>query len=79
MTKVVAGAAIAVGECGEDDVTSANLEQMAATLAVRPPTDADRRELVVILRWLARLVRELEASGPNSSTASTPMDDRLPD
>ena len=30
MTKVVAGAAIAVGECGEDDVTSANLEQIAA-------------------------------------------------
>ena len=79
MTKVVAGAVIAVGECGEDDVTSANLEQMAATLALRPPTDADRRELVVILRWLARLIRELEASAPNASTASRPTDDRSPE
>jgi hypothetical protein len=79
MTKVVAGAVIAPGECGEDDITSANLEQMAATLAMRPPTDADRRELVEILRWLAKMVRELEASSPNSSTASTPADDSSPE
>jgi hypothetical protein len=39
MTKIVAGAVIAAGECGEDDITSANLEQMAATLETRPPTD----------------------------------------
>ena len=72
MTKIVAGAVIATGECGEDDVTSANLEQMAATLATRPPTDADRRELVVMLRWLARLVRGMEESPPDPSTAPAP-------
>ena len=60
MTKIVAGAAIAPGECGEDDITSANLDQMAATLETRPPTDDDRRELVKMLRWLAKLVREIE-------------------
>jgi hypothetical protein len=72
MTKVVAGTVIAVGACGEDDVTSVNLEQMAATLGSgRPPTDADRRELVVMLRWLAKLVRSIEASAdsPAQSTA----------
>ena len=62
MTKIVAGATIATGECGNDDVTSLNLEQMAATLARRPPTEADRRELVEMLRWLAKLVRGLEES-----------------
>jgi hypothetical protein len=61
MSKFVAGAEIVAGVCGEDDITSANLEQMAATLETRPPTDDDRRELVEILRWLAKLVRELEA------------------
>ncbi len=79
MTKVVAGAVIVAGECGEDDVTSENLEQMAATLEMRPPTEDDRRELVEMLRWLARLVRELEASSPGSSTASTPADIRSPE
>ncbi|MEP7202443.1 MAG: hypothetical protein ABI894_07535 [Ilumatobacteraceae bacterium] len=69
MTKVVAGAIIAAGACGNDDVTSANLEQMAATLAVRPPTDQDRRELVEMLRWLAELVREWETAAPASPTA----------
>jgi hypothetical protein len=66
MTKIIAGAAIEPGECGEDDVTSANLEQMADTLEKRPPTDDDRRELVVILRWLATLVREMEAEADAS-------------
>jgi hypothetical protein len=61
VTKIVAGAVIAPGECGEDDITSANLEQMADTLATRPPTDDDRRELVEILRFLAKVVREMEA------------------
>lgn len=60
--KVVAGAVIVPGECGEDDVTAANLEQMADTLAIRPPTDDDRRELVNLLRWLARFVRQVDAS-----------------
>jgi hypothetical protein len=46
MSKIVAGAMIAAGECGEDDITSAGLEQMANTLETRPPTDDDRRELV---------------------------------
>ena len=67
MTKIVAGTAIEPGECGEDDVTSANLEQMADTLEKRPPTEADRKELVVILRWLAGLVRDMEQSVPDSS------------
>ncbi len=58
--RVVAGATILPGECGEDDITAANLEQMAATLELGPPTDADRRELVEILRWLAKLVREMD-------------------
>ena len=49
---------------------------MAATLAMRPPTDADRRELVEMLRWLAKLVRELEASSPGSSK---PADEQLSD
>lgn len=75
MTKVVAGAVIVAGECGRDDVTSANLEQMASTLEMRPPTESDRRELVEMLRWLARLVRELEASAfvpaPPSTTAES--------
>lgn len=61
MSKIVAGAVIKAGECGEDDITSANLDQMAATLETRPPTDDDRRELVKMLRWLAKMVRELEA------------------
>ncbi len=61
MAKVVAGAVVLPGECGEDDITSANLEQMADTLSIRPPTDADRQELVVILRWIAKLVREMES------------------
>jgi hypothetical protein len=42
MTKIVAGAVIAAGECGEDDITSENLEQMATTLETRSPTDDDR-------------------------------------
>jgi hypothetical protein len=72
MTKVVAGAIIAVGECGNDDVTSDNLDQMAATLATRPPTDEDRRELVVILRWLAKMVREMEQSAESVSGVGRP-------
>jgi hypothetical protein len=72
MTKVVAGAIIAVGECGNDDVTSANLDQMAATLATRPPTDEDRRELVVMLRWLAKMVREMEQSAESVSEVGRP-------
>ena len=79
MPKFVAGTFIATGECGEDDVTSANLEQMAATLATRPPTEEDRRELVQMLRGLARLVRELETAASDSTTASTSADDRSPD
>jgi hypothetical protein len=71
MSKIVAGAVIAAGECGEDDITSANLDQMAATLEMRPPTDDDRRELVQMLRWLAKLVRELEASPSNLSPPTT--------
>ena len=72
MTKVVAGAIIAVGECGNDDVTSANLDQMAATLATRAPTDEDRRELVVMLRWLAKMVREMEQSAESVSEVGPP-------
>ena len=79
MRKIVAGAVIAAGECGEDDITSANLEQMAATLETRPPTDDDRRELVEILRWLAQVVRELEASSSTFSLPSTPADDPPPE
>ncbi len=79
MSKIVAGAVIVPGECGEDDITSANLEQMAATLETRPPTDDDRRELVVLLRWLAKLVRELEAPSSNLSPPSTPVDDPPPE
>ena len=60
MAKIVAGAEIHPGECGEDDITADNLEQMADTLAARPPTDEDRAELVVMLRWLAVVVRELD-------------------
>jgi hypothetical protein len=71
MRKVIAGAEIAAGECGEDDITSANLEQMAETLAMRPPTDADRLELVTMLRWLAKLVREIEGSSSDAPTPST--------
>ena len=44
MPKFVAGAFIATGECGEGDLTSANLEQMAATPAQRPLTDTERTE-----------------------------------
>lgn len=58
--KIVAGAVIKPGECGEDDVTAENLEQMAATVAKGPISDADRVELADLLRWLARLVRTLE-------------------
>ena len=76
MPKFIAGAFIATGECGEDDVTSANLEQMAATLAERSLTDPERRDLAHMLRWLAKVVRELEASSPDSSTVSTPTDER---
>ena len=76
MTKIVAGAVIAAGECGEDDITAANLEQMAATLETRPPTDDDRRELVEILRWLAKVVRELDASASNSVPTTTPLDEQ---
>jgi len=74
MNKIVAGAVIEPGVCGEDDITSANLEQMAATLETRPPTDDERRELVEILRWLAEVVREMETPSSNSSPAppSTP-------
>jgi hypothetical protein len=79
MNKIVAGAVIAAGECGGDDITSANLEQMAATLETRPPTDNDRRELVEILRWLAKVVRELEAPSSNFPPSSTPVDDRPPE
>jgi hypothetical protein len=73
MTKIIAGAAIAAGECGEHDITSANLEQMAATLETRPPTDDDRRELVEILRRLAKVVRELEAPASTFTPHATPV------
>ena len=76
MTKVVAGAVVAVGECGNDDVTSANLMQMADTLATRPPTDEDRRELVVILRWLANLVRAMEQSVAPKGRRRPPLSNR---
>jgi hypothetical protein len=79
MTKIIAGAVIAAGECGEDDITSANLEQMAATLETRSPTDDDRRELVEILRWLAKVVRELEAPSPAFTPPATPIDDPPPE
>jgi hypothetical protein len=78
MRKIVAGVVIAAGECGEDDITSENLDQMAATLEKRPPTDDDRRELVAILRWLANVVRELEAPSSNVSSA-TPVDRPQPE
>lgn len=67
MSKVVAGAFIEPGECGEDDITSANLDQMAATLETGPLTDDDRRELVEILHWLAKVVREMEAAASTNS------------
>ena len=73
MTKIVAGAVIAAGECGEDDITSANLDQMAATLETRPLTDDERRELVEILRWLAGVVRQLETPSSNQGTQSAPL------
>jgi hypothetical protein len=60
MVKIVAGAIISPGECGEDDITAENLEQMANTLEVGPPTDADRLELVEMLRWIAKLVRGMD-------------------
>ncbi|MEO6654068.1 MAG: hypothetical protein ABIP17_15580 [Ilumatobacteraceae bacterium] len=72
--KVVAGAEIQTGECGEDDITSANLEQMADTLETRRPTDDDRRELVVLLRWMARLVRNIELSSPDGAPESATTD-----
>jgi len=37
------------------------LSEMATTLATRPPTDEDRRELVIMLRWLAKVVREMDS------------------
>jgi hypothetical protein len=52
---------------------------MAATLESRPPTDDDRRELVEILRWLAKVVRELEAPSASLSPPSTPGDDPPPE
>ncbi len=77
MSRIVAGAVIAAGECGRDDITSANLDTMAATLEKRPPTDDDRRELAEILRWLANVVRELE--DPSSNVlAATPVDHPRP-
>jgi hypothetical protein len=78
MSNIVAGAVVLPGECGKDDITSANLDQMAATLETRPPTDEDRRELVEMLRSLARMVREMEASSPNMSPPTTPVDDPPP-
>jgi hypothetical protein len=78
MTRIVAGAVIAAGECGEDDITAANLEQMAATLEARPPTEDDRRELVEILRWLAKVVRELDAPSSNVSPPVTAINDSPP-
>ncbi len=71
MTKIVAGAVIAQGECGEDDITSVNLDQMADTLASRAPTVDERRELVEMLRWIAALVRGIEESAPEQAS-STP-------
>jgi hypothetical protein len=76
MAKVIAGAIVLPGECGEDDITAANLVQMADTLETRPLTDADRRELVLILRWMAELVREIDAgrdrpARPTESSEST--------
>ena len=72
MTKVVAGASIEPGSCGEDDITAENLEQMATTLESGPLTESDRRELADILRWMAKLVREIDAAAAADATASTP-------
>ena len=63
----------------EDDITSANLEQMANTLETRQPIDDDRRELVVLLRWTARLVRNIELSSPNGAPKSATTDALLSD
>lgn len=60
MDRVVAGTVIRAGECGEDDITSANLREMADTIEKGPLTEGDRRELVSMLRWLAQLVNEIE-------------------
>lgn len=69
MAKTVAGTVILPGPCGEDDVTSANLRQMADTLEERPPTEDDRRELVTMLRWLAGFVDQTEhPPGPPVAT-----------
>jgi hypothetical protein len=71
MTRMVAGASIEPGPCGEDDITAENLEQMATTLESRPPTESDRRELADILRWMARLVREIDAAAASDADGST--------
>lgn len=60
MDRVVAGTVIRAGACGEDDITSANLSEMADTVETRPLSEADRRELVSMLRWLAQLVNKIE-------------------
>lgn len=72
MTRSIVGAEVHPGECGEDDVTSENLDQMADTLETRPPTDEDRRELVVLLRWMAEFVRSLDAAEQGGPDASDP-------
>ena len=72
MARLIVGAEVHPGECGEDDVTSENLDQMADTMEARPPTDEDRRELVVLLRWMAGFVRTLEATERGDAAAPEP-------
>lgn len=75
MAKLIAGAVVQKGECGEDDLTPENLEQMADTLEARPPTMQDRRELVEILRWMAGFVRSIEESGEDPVAPEPVTDD----
>jgi hypothetical protein len=68
MDRVVAGTVIRAGACGEDDITSANLSEMADTIEARPLSEADRRELVLMLRWLAQLVNKIEQADRSPCT-----------
>jgi hypothetical protein len=68
MDRLVAGTIIRAGACGEDDITSANLNEMADTIETQPLTEADRRELVTMLRWLAQLVDKIEQADRSPST-----------
>lgn len=68
MDRVVAGTVIRAGACGNDDITATNLYEMADTIETRPLTEADRRELVSMLRWLAQLVNDIDQADRSPET-----------